>query len=120
MVEQATAAPKVSVLVTTYNHGQYVRAAIGSVLAQKTAFATEVIICDDASTDGTRKIVEALATTYLGQVRSLCRDINGGDKGHTNFLAGLEMCRGEYIATLDGDDYWTGSGKVAETGGPSR
>ncbi len=35
-----------------------------------------------------------------------------GDKGLENFLLGLEMCQGEYIATLDGDDYWTDFSKL--------
>ena len=111
---EAELKPKVSVLVTTYNHERYIRAALESVLVQETTFAVEVVICDDASTDGTRSIIEEFAARYPGRVRLSYREKNSGDKGLENFLLGLEMCRGEYIATLDGDDYWTDFGKLQQ------
>ncbi len=102
--------PKVSVLVTTYNDERYIRAALEGVLAQDTTFPIEVVI-DGASTDGTQSIIEEFATRYPDQVHLSCRDLNSGDDIE-NFLLALEMCQGEYIATLDGDDYWTDAGKL--------
>ncbi len=104
--------PKVSVLVITYNHERYIKAALEGVFAQETTFPIEVVISDDASTDGTRSIVGEFAARYPDQVRLSFREKNCGDGGNENFLLGLEMCRGEYIATLDGDDYWTDIGKL--------
>lgn len=104
--------PLVSVLVTTYNHERYIRAALESVYAQQTSFPVEVVVCDDGSTDRTRAIVEELAALHPDRTRLSCRESNAGDKGLANFLAGLEMCRGEYIATMDGDDYWTDTEKL--------
>ncbi len=104
--------PKVSVLIATYNHARYVRVTLESVLAQETRFPFEVVICDDGSSDGTRNIIEEYAARYPLQLRLSCREKNAGDKGLTNFLLGLQMCRGEYIATLDGDDYWIDSSKL--------
>ena len=104
--------PKVSAFVITYNQERYIRAALEGILAQETTFPFEVVIGDDASTDGTRNIIEEFAARYPDQVRLSCRENNPGDEGIENILLGLEMCRGEYIATIDGDDYWTDSGKL--------
>lgn len=104
--------PKVSVVVTTYNQERYIRAALESVVMQKTPFEYEVIVADDASNDGTAAIVEEFAGRYPGRIRAIRQDVNGGDWGARNFLAGLNACRGEFIATLDGDDYWSDPGKL--------
>ena len=104
--------PKVSVLVTTYNHERYVRTALESVFAQETGFPTEVVVCDDGSTDGTPTILREFVALHPGRMRLSCRVSNAGDKGLANFLSGLELCRGEYIATMDGDDYWIDARKL--------
>ncbi|HXN48160.1 MAG TPA: glycosyltransferase, partial [Bryobacteraceae bacterium] len=48
---------KVSVLVTCFNHERYIRAALESVIEQKTSFPFEIVVCDDGSSDGTRAIL---------------------------------------------------------------
>ena len=104
--------PKVSVLVTTYNHERYVRRALDTVFAQEMPFPAEVIIGDDSSTDGTWRIVEEFAARYPSRVRAYRLEKNAEDFGIRNFLLGLEMCRGTYIAALDGDDYWSDETKL--------
>lgn len=54
--------PLVSVCMITYNHAPYIRQAVESVLMQKTDFPVELVIGDDASTDGTSEILRELAT----------------------------------------------------------
>ena len=108
--------PKVSVLVIAYNQEGYIRTALESVFAQRTNFPFEVVVSDDASTDGTRSIIGEFAARYADQVRLSYRDKNFGDEGIENVLLGLEMCRAEYIAMLDGDDYWTDPGKLQRQG----
>jgi glycosyltransferase involved in cell wall biosynthesis len=60
---------------------------------------------EDASTDGTRAIVERVASENPGLIVPILRENNmGAAANHTDLLA---RCRGKYIALLDGDDYWT-------------
>lgn len=96
----------VSVLVTSYNHERYLGKALESVFQQEFTGPFEVIVCDDGSSDGTRKVIEEFAKRHPDRLRFALREKNGGDKGLANFLTGLQMCTGEYIAMLDGDDYW--------------
>lgn len=92
--------PKVSVLIPVYNTAPYLEDAIGSILSQ-TFRDFELIAVDDGSTDGSRAILEALAMRDR-RVRLLPLSRNGGIVGALN--AGLELCAGEYVARMDGDD----------------
>ena len=58
----------VTVLVVTYNHEPYIAAAIDSALVQKTSFPVEIVISEDASTDGTRAIVQRFAAANPDRV----------------------------------------------------
>lgn len=51
----------ISVIVLTYNHAKYIRQALDSILKQKTTFCYEILVGDDASTDGTSEIVKEYA-----------------------------------------------------------
>src|SRR5437762_2202436 len=110
---------KLSVLVIVYNQARYVIQAIDSILMQEVDFDYEVVIGEDASTDGTREIVLDFEKRYPDRIRVLLRDQAGAEAdraaglgGKTNFIQSLKACRGEYIALLDGDDYWTDPGKL--------
>ena len=104
---------KVSVLMTTYNHERYIAQAIESVLMQQVNFPYELIIGEDASTDRTREIVLEYQKQYPNVIRALLRDREASDRdrarglgGKTNFVEAFKACCGDYIALLDGDDYW--------------
>jgi glycosyltransferase involved in cell wall biosynthesis len=101
---------RVSVVMLTYNHEPYIRQAIESVLMQHTTFAYELLVSDDRSSDRTPKIVKELEERYPETIRALVRDRNIGML--PNFVTTLAACRGEYVAFLDGDDYWTSSRKL--------
>jgi glycosyltransferase involved in cell wall biosynthesis len=101
---------KVSVCLITYNHREYVAQAIESVLAQKTSFPFEIRIGEDRSTDGTREIVEGFGRRFPEKIRLNLQETNRGLL--PNFLSTFESCRGEYVALLDGDDFWTSPGKL--------
>ena len=103
---------KVSVAMITYNHERFIAQAIESVLMQQTDFAVELVIGEDCSTDGTREIVRAYGERYPERVHPLLHEHNLGLKGHNNFVATLKACRGQYIALLEGDDYWTDPHKL--------
>lgn len=103
--------PKVKICMVTYNHGPYIRQAIESVLAQKTDFDFELVIGEDCSTDETRKIVEDYQNRYPSKIRARLHPRNMG--GYYNGTQTLLACRdAEYIAFLDGDDYWTAPDKL--------
>ncbi len=97
--------PKVSVLIITYNHARFIAQAIESALAQRTSFDYEIVIGDDCSTDGTREIVLDYARSHSDRIRTVLQKRNVG--GCANGQATLAACNGEYIAHLEGDDYWT-------------
>lgn len=93
-------APRVSVLIDTYNHERFIAQAIQSVLDQDfPADAMEIIVVDDGSTDRTPEIVRQ----FEPRVR-LIRKANGGQA--SAFNAGIPETRGEFVAFLDGDDWW--------------
>jgi len=101
---------KVSILIMTYNHAHFIRKAIDSVLMQQVNFNHEIVISEDFSTDGTREIVIEYQEKYSGKIRLLLSQKNL----HSNEVVarGITACKGEYIALLDGDDYWTSPHKL--------
>lgn len=97
--------PLVSVALITYNHERFVRKAIEGILMQKTDFDFELIIADDASTDGTSQIVFEYQKKYPRVIKVLPQTINLGMR--KNVLRLWKACRGKYIAMLEGDDFWS-------------
>jgi glycosyltransferase involved in cell wall biosynthesis len=102
--------PKVSVLMITYNHERYIADAIQSALMQETAFEYEIVIGEDCSTDRTRAICRRFAERYPECIRLLPEESNLGM--HRNSRRTYASCRGEYIAILEGDDFWTSRRKL--------
>jgi hypothetical protein len=109
-VRPPPAACKLSVMLKAFNQERFIAQAIDSALAQRTSFAFEIVIGEDCSTDGTRKIVDRYASRYPSRIRVLARERNLGMTRNTMVL--YEKCRGEYIAWLDGDDYWSSPDKL--------
>jgi glycosyltransferase involved in cell wall biosynthesis len=110
--EQFASVPgvRVSVIIITFNHEQYITTAVRSVLAQKTSFDFEIIVSEDCSTDSTRSIVVELARNNAERFKLLLSERNL----NTNRVVtrAFEIARGEYIALLDGDDFWTAADKL--------
>lgn len=101
---------KISVAMITYNHEAFIAHAVYSVLEQSTKFPFEIVIGEDCSTDRTRNILIELQKRYPNTIRLLLHDKNNGP--YKNVLITLDNCQGDYIAFLDGDDYWTSSNKL--------
>ena len=101
---------KLSVMMITYNHERFIAHAIESVLTQRVNFDYEIVVGEDCSTDGTRDIVMDFQLRYPERIFPLLRDRNLGAIGNLN--ATLAMCRGQYIALLEGDDYWSCEDKL--------
>jgi glycosyltransferase involved in cell wall biosynthesis len=92
------AAPLVSIVVNNFNYGRFLGQSIESALAQDHA-RTEVIVVDDASTDGSRDVIAAFGNRVL----AVCQERNGGQAAALN--AGFAASRGDLVIFLDADDY---------------
>src|SRR4030067_1139719 len=87
-----------SIIMPVYNGEQYLRQAIDSVLAQ-TCPHWELVVVDDGSTDSTSAIVHSFSDERI-------RYTYEQNRGQTTALnRGLELARGEYVTTLDADDW---------------
>lgn len=90
----------VTVVTATYNYGEYIAETLGSVQAQ-TLTDWECIVVDDASTDDTTAVVQAIASLDP-RIRYVRLERNGGVSAARNRALG--MARGRYIQLLDADD----------------
>jgi glycosyltransferase involved in cell wall biosynthesis len=101
---------RVSVVLLTYNHEKYLAQALDGILMQQTDFDFEIIVTEDCSTDGTRAILAGYRDRHPDRIRLLLSPSNLC----TNevFTRAVDAARGEYIATLDGDDFWTSPHKL--------
>ncbi|HEX8531369.1 MAG TPA: glycosyltransferase [Cytophagales bacterium] len=96
---------KVSVCMIAYNHEKYIVQAVESALMQQTNFDYEIVVGEDCSTDGTRALLVDLQQQHPGKIRLLLPERNLGMM--PNFIQTLKACRGQYVALLEGDDFWT-------------
>lgn len=96
--------PTITVLMTVYNGGKYLSAAIQSILNQ-TLRDFEFLIIDDGSTDNSIQTIESFGD---GRIRLYRNSVNLGQTKSLN--VGLKMAQGDYIARIDADDialsYW--------------
>ncbi len=104
---------KVSVVCTAYNHGAWIRDALEGFVGQKTNFAYEILVSDDASADDTAAIIREYAERYPALVRPFCLEKNLFSQGVNLYDEVLyPAARGRYIALCEGDDYWTDPEKL--------
>lgn len=86
--------------------------ALESILMQKTAFPFEIIAADDCSTDDTQKIILDYQKRYPGMIETYFTNPNvGGCKKLTDCIDN-GLFRGDYLAYLEGDDYWLGEDRL--------
>ena len=103
--------PKVSVIIITFNHENYIRECLEGALNQDTPFEYEILVADDASTDRTSEIVAHLSARSTSvSVRHLRAEKNRGLMG--NVIEALPQTRGKYLAICEGDDYWCDQRKL--------
>lgn len=110
--------PIVSVCVVTFQHVNFIRQCLDGILMQKTNFNFEILIGEDASTDGTREICIEYAKKFPNKIRLFLHHrenniiIGGGATGRFNLIYNLFSAQGKYIAICEGDDYWVDSKKL--------
>ncbi|KEO75004.1 glycosyltransferase [Anditalea andensis] len=101
---------EVSVWIITYNHEQFIAEAIDSVLMQVTDFDFKIIIGEDCSTDRTREILLEYKEKHPDKFDLYLPEKNIGMM--ELIRATYSMCTGKYVASFDGDDYWTDPHKL--------
>lgn len=100
--------PVVSICCLTYNHILYIRQCLDGFMMQKVNFPIEILIYDDASTDGTQGIIREYETKYPNIVKPIYQKENQYSKGvRVGFVYNYSRAKGKYIALCEGDDYWT-------------
>ena len=108
----------VSVCVQTYQHSEFIRECIDSILCQETSFPFEILLGEDCSTDGTREICVDYAYKYPEKIRLFLHSrednihVKGKPTGKYNFINNFNHARGKYISICEGDDYWTDNKKL--------
>ncbi len=101
-------APKVSVICLLYNMKDYIAQALDGMLMQKTDFPFEIIVHDDASTDGSAEILREYAEKYPDIIVPIYQEKNQYSQNvkiTPTFI--FPRVRGEYISYCECDDYWT-------------
>lgn len=124
-IEDITAVEKINVqkekdvLLTvwclTYNHKQYIGEALDNILNQQVNFKFDIIIFDDASTDGTSQIVREYAEKYPDMIRAYILKNNTYNHSMRNVMLDTfkkENLKSKYVAICEGDDYWTDTNKL--------
>lgn len=102
-----------SVDVITYNQKDFIRKCLDSILMQKTNFAFEVLIHDDASTDGTADIIREYEAKYPHIIKPIYQTENQFSKGvGVSKKFNFPRVKGKYLAICEGDDYWTDEYKL--------
>lgn len=82
---------------------------------QETTFPVEILIHDDASTDGTDEIIRGYERRYPHLIKPIYQKENQYSKGYKmNPTFNFPRARGEYIALCEGDDYWVDSKKLGK------
>lgn len=102
----------VSVLGICYNHAKTLRRALDSVVHQQTSFTFELLVHDDASTDGSPDIIREYAERYPTIVRPFLESENQYGKGKSVIAEMVTQAHGRYIALLETDDCWCDTSKL--------
>jgi glycosyltransferase involved in cell wall biosynthesis len=104
---------RISICCITFNHRPYIEKCIEGFLEQRCDFRVEILLHDDASTDGTSDVLKEYAARYPSLIRVVQQLENMFSKGVNPYYAYLfPISRGDYIAICDGDDFWEDDQKL--------
>ena len=104
--------PLVSICCLTYNHENYIRECLDGFLKQNTTFTYEILIHDDASTDGTADIIHEYWEKYPNIIKPIFQTENQYSQGKNCSNNNYNRVSGKYVALCEGDDYWIDPNKL--------
>lgn len=99
-----------SVIVPNFNREAYLTDCLESILAQ-TYTDLEIVVSDDASTDGSRSVIESFRRLHSAKIRLIAGTVNRGPAAARH--EAILQARGEYFTTLDSDDYFCDPRKLS-------
>ena len=99
--------PVVSIFLNTYNHSGFIEDALLGCLIQQTSFPFEILVHDDASSDGTREKVKYLASKFPHIIKPIYQKDNQRALGKRPWMFQSGRAKGEFVAFCNGDDFWT-------------
>ena len=102
----------VDIYCLVYNHGKYLRKALDGMLMQKTDFPVRIVIHDDASTDDSTNIILEYKERYPDKIIAIIEETNLYQNGKSIWTKMMPYLTAKYIATCEGDDYWTDPNKL--------
>lgn len=109
----ANTRPLLSIVCATYNHVDFIRDCIEGFLKQETTFPVEILIHDDASTDGTADIVRDYQRKHPRLIKAVFQEENQYSRGVKVLRTFIRpLMQGRYIASCEGDDYWVDPRKL--------
>ena len=105
--------PIISIICNTYNQEKYIADALDSFLMQEVSVPFEILVHDDASTDGTADVIRAYEQRFPESIKPIDQTENQYSKG-VSITPEIQLPRakGKYIAFCEGDDYWTDPQKL--------
>jgi|694.fasta_scaffold81805_2 glycosyltransferase involved in cell wall biosynthesis len=103
---------KLTVVILTYNHEKFIRQTLEGIRMQETNFKFNIVIADDGSTDETKKEIELFKSTTIIPIQDFYSSSNSGVL--KNALGIFNKIEGEYVAFVDGDDYWSSPLKLQQ------
>lgn len=106
--------PLISVCVVTYQHKQYIGECLDSILKQRGEFSLEILVHDDASTDGSQEIIRGYQEKYPDIIFPILQEENQYSKGKHNItgIFNFPRAKGDFISVIDGDDFFSSEEKL--------
>lgn len=106
--------PLISVCIVTYRHKDYIGKCLDSILSQKGNFSLEILLHDDASTDGSQEIIRSYQEKYPEILFPILQTENQYSRGKRNItgIFNFPRAKGEFITVIDGDDFYLREDKL--------